>query len=116
MSAVAGSATRTYVGRATSRRPLAAIRRRQAGGGGTDLVVGARHGSAAARVSIGIHRIPELTSIDVLPGGGLRIRRPREPRDSGRLPSSRRTPGGRRLGDRRSHATRAPTAPSAATS
>lgn len=75
MSAVAGSATRSYVEARNVETALAAM---AAGArpvaGGTDLVVGARHGKAPLPDSIvGIHRIPELTSIDVLPGGGLRI-------------------------------------------
>ena len=42
--------------------------------GGTDLVVGARHGKAPLPDSlVGIHRIGELASLGRLPGGGLRI-------------------------------------------
>lgn len=75
MTAVAGSATRSYVEARDVETALAAM---AAGArpvaGGTDLVVGARHGKAPLPDSIvGIHRIPELTSIDVLPGGGLRV-------------------------------------------
>jgi CO/xanthine dehydrogenase FAD-binding subunit len=42
--------------------------------GGTDLVVGARHGKAPLPESlVGIHRIGELSSLGSAPGGGLRI-------------------------------------------
>ncbi len=42
--------------------------------GGTDLVVGARHGKAPLPGSlVGIHRIAALSSLDRLPDGGLRI-------------------------------------------
>jgi len=42
--------------------------------GGTDLVVGARHGKAPLPDSlVGIHRIGELASLGRAPGGGLRI-------------------------------------------
>lgn len=42
--------------------------------GGTDLVVGARNGKAPLPPSlVGIHRIPELSAVEELPDGGLRI-------------------------------------------
>mgnify|MGYP000944348204 CR=1 FL=1 len=69
------STHRTYVEAADVASALAAL---AAGArpvaGGTDLVVGARHGKAPLPESlVGIHRIPGLSSLDVLPDGGLRI-------------------------------------------
>lgn len=69
------STTRTYVeaadiasavaAMATGARPVA---------GGTDLVVGARHGKAPLPESlVGIHRVPGLSSLERLPDGGLRV-------------------------------------------
>lgn len=68
-------ATRTYVEAADVASAVAAM---SAGArpvaGGTDLVVGARHGKAPLPDSlVGIHRIDGLSSLRLLPDGGLSI-------------------------------------------
>ena len=61
----AGSVEEAVAALAAGARPVA---------GGTDLVVGARHGKAPLPASlVGIHRIGELAEVTTLPDGGLRL-------------------------------------------
>ncbi len=61
----AGSVAEAVAAMAAGARPVA---------GGTDLVVGARHGkSPLPQAMVGIHRIPGLDSIEVDPNGAIRI-------------------------------------------
>lgn len=74
-TATTSSATRSYVEAADVASAVAAM---AAGArpvaGGTDLVVGARHGKAPLPESlVGIHRIAGLSALERLPDSGLRI-------------------------------------------